>query len=242
MKKHIEIFGMVILLTSIIFTGCIENNNSNNNDDNNLNGENPNDSDLNDIELEILIFEPSNKYILPGDSTSLIYAINGADTAFIDNEIGEVDLDYFKDGFTFISVMPTENTTYTLTALNSTSTKNATTDVIIDYSGRLAYPNLSMSLSVESSNDDNVTIKVENVTGIEMDWSDINAELVNVNQNTFVWLKNWNWRPSGKISNGDICIINEVDTDHGFVKGDNYKFILFDNVTRDIFGALVWTQ
>ena len=77
-------------------------------------------------EMIIVSFNVDPSMIEVGESANLSWVVTGTDTTLtIDNGIGNVGLTGSR------IIMPTETTTYALTATNSTSTKTATTQIIV---------------------------------------------------------------------------------------------------------------
>ena len=71
-------------------------------------------------------FGVSPTYIELGETANLTWDITGATTVSIDNDIGTVGLTGTR------IIQPTQNTTYTLTASNSTASITATTKIIVN--------------------------------------------------------------------------------------------------------------
>jgi len=110
MKKTI-ILPIILIVISLVFSGCIEL---------------PEITDDLTKKMTIVTFNVAPSIIEFGDIANLSWVVTGSDTIVdIDNGIGVVSL----TGYRIIS--PTETTTYKLTATNGTSTKDATTQIIV---------------------------------------------------------------------------------------------------------------
>jgi len=112
MKKMIILLS-ILMLVSLILSGCT---------DVNI----PDISDDLTKKMTIVNFTVTPSIIELGDTANLSWVVTGSDTMVnIDNGIGEVSL----TGYRIIS--PTESTTYKLSAKNGTSTKDATTQIMV---------------------------------------------------------------------------------------------------------------
>jgi hypothetical protein len=107
MKKELIISGIIGLLIILSFSGCVE--------------------EIKELsnKLQINSFQISPGIINKGETANLSWAVSGATSVTIDNGIGEVSLQGSR------IVAPTTNTTYTLTAENSTTSKTATAYIIV---------------------------------------------------------------------------------------------------------------
>ena len=107
MKSRFGIIGTIMLLFTIIFTGCA-------------------DLDLDELtQFSILSFEIQPQIIHNGESANLSWVVTGAQTAYIDQGVGNVS------NIGERIVFPTENTTYMLTVSNETKTRKATVKIIV---------------------------------------------------------------------------------------------------------------
>jgi len=112
MKKMIILLSILILV-SLIFSGCTDVNV-------------PEITDELSKKSTIVTFIVSPSIIETGSTANLSWVVTGSDTRVnIDNGIGDVNL----TGYRIIS--PTQTTTYKLSAKNSTSIKNATTQITV---------------------------------------------------------------------------------------------------------------
>ena len=107
MKKHLIVIGAVVLLLIVGFSGCT------------------NVDNQDTTQLSILLFNVEPSMINKGETANLIWNVTGATTISIDNGIGDVSL----SGTRIIS--PIQNATYVLTASNSSTSKTATTQIIV---------------------------------------------------------------------------------------------------------------
>jgi peptidyl-prolyl cis-trans isomerase A (cyclophilin A) len=111
MKKIIVLLS-ILMLISIIFSGCVDV---------------PEIPDEVTKKMTIVSFNVEPSVIELGDTANLSWVVTGSDTVVnIDNGIGDVSLTGNR------IITPTETTTYILKATNSTSTKNATTQIIVN--------------------------------------------------------------------------------------------------------------
>lgn len=99
-----------MLLSSILFSGCIDENISMNNDNN---------------ELNINYFNIIPNMITQGETANISWNITGASTVDINMGIGAVDLQETR------IISPHQNTTYILTASNLTHSINASVNIIV---------------------------------------------------------------------------------------------------------------
>ncbi len=107
--KKIKITLIALMVVSVGFlSGCNE-------------LENSTDS----IQLSIINFDVYPSIINMGETTNLSWNVTGAITVRIDNGIGNVSVTGTR------IIMPSETTTYTLTAVNATTTLTATTAIIV---------------------------------------------------------------------------------------------------------------
>jgi hypothetical protein len=107
MKSRFGIIGTIMLLFTVIFTGCA-------------------DLDLDELtQFSIVSFEIQPQLIHNGESANLSWIVTGAQTAYIDHGVGNVS------NIGKRIVFPTENTTYMLTASNETKTRKATVQIIV---------------------------------------------------------------------------------------------------------------
>jgi len=112
MKKMIILLSILILV-SLIFSGCT---------DINI----PDISDDLTKKMTIVTFTVTPSIIEAGSTANLSWVVTGSDTIVnIDNGIGKVGLIGNR------IITPSETTTYKLTATNGTSTKDATTQIIV---------------------------------------------------------------------------------------------------------------
>ena len=107
MNKKLIILIITTLLNLGLISGCIEQN-----------------IEVSD-KLQILLFQITPTFIDEGDTANLSWSVAGAEVVTIDNDIGDVSLVGYR------IVTPTSNTIYTIMASNSTSTKTATTQIIV---------------------------------------------------------------------------------------------------------------
>ncbi|MFA5103324.1 MAG: hypothetical protein WC525_09250 [Candidatus Thermoplasmatota archaeon] len=106
MKKKIIILGVCLLSFISFFSGCFDI---------------PEDF----TRFSIMSFDVEPAIIHQGEYANLSWVVISADTVTIDNGIGSVALTGHR------LIQPTQNTTYTLTASNATSTKSATAVIIV---------------------------------------------------------------------------------------------------------------
>jgi len=112
MKKMINLL-IILIIVSLIFSGCTDVNV-------------PEITDELTKKMTIVTFTVTPSIIEAGSTANLSWVVTGSDTTVnIDNGIGSVSL----TGYRIIS--PTQTITYKLTATNSTSTENATTQIIV---------------------------------------------------------------------------------------------------------------
>jgi len=106
--KFLLIFGIVVLLLFVGLSGCI-------------------DSEISEsiLQFSITKFEVKPNIINQGEPANLSWVVVGAISVSIDNGIENVSLVGER------IIAPTENTTYTLTAKNSTAILTATTQIIV---------------------------------------------------------------------------------------------------------------
>jgi len=106
MKKGFIVFGVGIILITLLFSGC---------------------TDLSEdfIQFSIVSFNVEPTMIDEGGAANLSWIVMGGNSVSIDNGIGTVSLTGTR------IITPTTTTTYTLTASNSTTTLTATTQVIV---------------------------------------------------------------------------------------------------------------
>ena len=110
--KKIIVSLSILMLISIIFSGCVDV---------------PEIPDEVTKKMTIVSFNVEPTVIEAGDTANLSWVVTGSDTVVnIDNGIGDVSLTGHR------IITPTETTTYTLKATNSTSTKNATTQIFVN--------------------------------------------------------------------------------------------------------------
>jgi len=107
MNKHLIVIGITLILLTVGFSGCT----------------NVDNQDTTQLSIKSFNVEPS--MINKGETANLIWDVEGATTVSIDNDIGNVSLSGTR------IITPTQNTTYILTASNSTSFKTATTQIIV---------------------------------------------------------------------------------------------------------------
>jgi len=106
MNNLLIVIGIVVLLLVVGLSGCT----------------NVDNQDTTQLSIALFNVEPS--MINKGETANLSWNVTGATTVSIDNDIGNVSLSGTR------IIAPIQNTTYVLTALNSTSSKTATTQII----------------------------------------------------------------------------------------------------------------
>lgn len=106
MKKGSIVFGVGIILITLLFSGCT-------------------DVSEDFIQFSIVSFNVEPTMIDEGEAVNLSWIVIGGVSVSIDNGIGTVSLTGTR------IITPTTTTTYTLTASNSTTTLTATTQVIV---------------------------------------------------------------------------------------------------------------
>jgi hypothetical protein len=107
MKKQVVIIELILALIIVGFSGCI-----------NV------PKEL--TQMSIISFDVEPGIINQGESANLSWAVMSASSVNIDNGIGSVALTGHR------IIQPTQTTTYTLTAINATTTKNATVTITVN--------------------------------------------------------------------------------------------------------------
>ncbi len=130
--KKIIILLTILILVSLIFSGCTDVNNP----------------DILPDKMTIISFTVAPSVIESGGTANISWVVTGSDTNVnIDNGIGSVSI----SGSRIIS--PTETTIYKLTATNNTSTKEVTTQIIVTINNQEennseSTPNIAFSKSI----------------------------------------------------------------------------------------------
>ena len=101
------------------------------------------------ISVSIIInkFEVSPIYIQYGETANLTWNVTGATNVIIDNNIGTVGLSGTR------IIQPTQNTTYTLTAINEENTKIAAAQIIVEdvLEPSIQAPNIAWTVDIANS-------------------------------------------------------------------------------------------
>ena len=116
MKKHIIAIGIIFVLLLVGFSGCIFDRDTSYEEDKDV---------VYDEELSIEYFIVEPGLVDLGDSAYLSWKVLGAKSVSIDNSIGNVGLEGKQ------IIFPTENTTYTITALDSEGSAEAFVKVYV---------------------------------------------------------------------------------------------------------------
>ena len=148
MKSRFGIIGTIMLLFTIIFTGCA-------------------DLDLDELtQFSIVSFEIQPQIIHNGESANLSWVVTGAQTAYIDHGVGNVS------NIGKRIVFPTENTTYMLTASNETKTRKATVQIIVLQNFETETDNNIVPTVQMLANEDNDRLSVININA-DVYWDDL---------------------------------------------------------------------
>jgi len=134
MKKQLIVVGIVVFIFAVWLSGCI--------------GE-PEEK----LPLSIISFNVEPNTINQGESANLSWVVKGASSVNIDNGIGDVALTGSQ------VITPNETATYILTAVNSTTSKTSSTQIIV-----LTTPT-TLTMEIDNWNDSENSI-VWSVTGI----------------------------------------------------------------------------
>jgi hypothetical protein len=193
--KKIIILSTILIFFCLIISGCTDINV-------------PDIPDELTDKMTIVTFTVIPSIIELGQNANLSWMVNGSNTIVnIDNGIGEVS----STGYRIIS--PTETTTYTLTATNNTSIKNATTEIIVTVNQSDEDDNQTvLTVEVLLQNKDNYVdknITVEGYYYISIDGPSLISDTTVTNPNPDIWLNlDENSLNIIKKSAGDITIIS----------------------------------
>ena len=209
-----------------------------------------NNQPSNDQHLTISSFVVTPTTINSGESTNLSWTIQGATSASIDNGIGAIPLTGFR------IIVPSETTTYTLTAVNGTSSQQATVQVEVSSSEDLPQQTPTISMTPDTSNS-NVMIMINSVSTGSCAWSDITYTLIDrTNTSQFpgtLWATNYAWGSSahsvelttpssGNVKGGQTITIKAAAGLTCLTYGDQYTFILMYRPSGGTLGTVTWTQ
>jgi P pilus assembly chaperone PapD len=200
------------------------------------------------VQFSIMSFDVDPSIINTGESTNLSWVVIAATSVTIDNGIGNVPLTGHR------TIMPTETTTYTLTASNATTNKHVTVEVIVRTSnegGDGTTPTVSL---IPDGNDQNTTITLGSVSSSGVLWSDVTFTLVNKSAatqfipTTFGTASAWGGstitvaNPSSQpyLAGGQLITIKGATV--GLTKGSAYTLTLQYRPTGGTLGTASWTQ
>jgi len=120
-------------------------------------------------EMVIITFTVDPSLIDAGETATLSWVVTGMDTTVtIDNGVGNVSLTGQQ------IIMPTETTTYILTAMNSTSIKTAIAQIIVKNETDEIPPTISFAKTDMTSTN---TLTVLSASPANLDWSDLELQV-----------------------------------------------------------------
>ena len=220
MNKKLS-FTFCFLLFIIFTVGCI----SDNEDNDNIEDAHDDDVDY-DEELSIEYFVARPGLINVGFSANLTWSVTGATNVSINNNIGSVGL----EGWYII--FPKVETTYTLTASNSTDEIKATTTIyVIEDSDDLS-PSVDMT---EDASGSSCVITIISVSEFNVLWSDTNYTFVDIDK-TDLNTSEVIYPSLGVINIGDEININNLEEFH------EYRFTMVYKPTDYTMGIINWFQ
>lgn len=199
MKKQLFISSIFLSLFFINLSGCM-------------------DLDVNEdfLQFSILNFEVEPTIIMEGETANLSWTIISGKSASINHGIGNVSMSGSR------IITPSSTTTYTLTAVNATTTISATTQIIVN-PAKENFPNenISMSLNILSQNESNNEIKwiVSDIEFDSLEGESLTLELLG---------EDFSLDPYASISYSDIDLDGYVSTSDIFTvvanEDGNYYF------------------
>jgi hypothetical protein len=213
MRRNPIILILILFLFNIFLNGCIEEN---------------------EMSIDYIIAEPLT--IQKGESVNLSWKVTGATTVLIDNNIGNVKHE------NSMNVNPTENVTYTITAINSNKMINSSISIIVEEKKQEKDTSI-VTLSANTYNkNSSVIIKIREISKFGVEWSTISGKIINENNGEIIPFITMDWRPNGIITERDEIIITNSMIKLEFEPGIKYSFLLTYQLTNEIMGNISWIQ
>jgi hypothetical protein len=174
-------------------------------------------------EVSITSFGLEPTHIQRGETANLTWIVANATTVMINNGIGDVNLTGTR------SVTPIVNTTYTLTASNIKSTKNATTQITVDWEW-ITSTNITMQIFRTVDAENKVFWTVSDVDGQSLKEADVDYALIDASSgssyNTLAGIAFINNDKDKSITSGDSFVVQAA-------ADGTYYLLITDKATGD---------